>query len=264
MFKSKIYKIIFEAETKAGKLFDVALLVLIILSILIIFLDSVPHLNKKYGDLFLILEWVFTIIFTIEYVMRIWIVEKPFKYVTSFFGLIDFLAVLPTYLSLFFVSTHGMVVLRAIRLLRMFRIFKLTRYINASNAIILALKRSRAKISVFLTAVLMIVIIIGTIMYLIEGGQNGYTSIPRAIYWAIVTLTTVGYGDISPQTDLGQFVASIVMILGYAIIAVPTGIVTAEFAKRPSEKASTRVCHNCLKEGHESDSTYCKFCGEKL
>jgi len=209
------------------------------------------------------MEWAFTIIFTIEYLIRIWIAKSASKYIFSFYGIIDLLAILPTFIGLFILNTHGLIVLRALRLLRMFRIFKLTRYLNASYIIMDALRRSKAKISVFLFAVIMVVLVIGTLMYMIEGGENGFTSIPRSVYWAIVTLTTVGYGDISPQTALGQFIASIVMILGYAIIAVPTGIVTSELSRNKSVK-SIRSCNTCYKTGLDEESTYCKYCGSKL
>ena len=262
--KSKLYEIIFESDTKAGKLFDVLLLVVIVLSILLVMLESVPSIEKQYRFSLQLMEWSITLIFSLEYCLRIWIVSKPKRYIFSFYGIIDFLSILPSYLGLFFVGTHGFIVIRALRLLRIFRILKLNRYMNEGTIIIKALKRSRIKISVFLFAVLTMVIIIGTLMYLIEGAENGFTSIPRGIYWAIVTLTTVGYGDISPSTALGQFIASFVMIIGYAIIAVPTGIVTAELSRSSSGKPSGQVCENCLSEGHDIDDQYCRYCGAKL
>ncbi|MDE5424349.1 ion transporter [Ancylomarina sp. DW003] len=262
--KSKLYEIIFESDTKIGKLFDVLLLVIIVLSILLVILESVPSIERKYSLILKILEWSITIIFSLEYCMRIWIVSKPKTYILSFYGIIDFLSILPSYIGLFFVGTHGLMVIRALRLLRVFRILKLSRYTSGGAVIIRALKQSRYKISVFLFAVLTMVVIIGTIMYLIEGAENGFTSIPRGIYWAIVTLTTVGYGDISPSTALGQFIASFAMIIGYAIIAVPTGIVTAELSKPMRALPSGQVCENCLSEGHDVDDQYCRHCGEKL
>ena len=262
--KSKLYEIIFESDTREGKLFDVLLLIVIVLSILLVMLESVPSIEKNYHNLLIILEWSITIIFSLEYCLRIWIVSKPKIYIFSFYGIIDFLSILPSYLGLFFVGTHGLMVIRALRLLRVFRIFKLSRYTRGGIVIIQALKQSRYKISVFLFAVLTMVVIIGTMMYLIEGAENGFTSIPRGIYWAIVTLTTVGYGDISPSTALGQFIASFVMITGYAIIAVPTGIVTAELSKPTKALPSGQVCENCLSEGLDQDDQYCRFCGEKF
>lgn len=262
--KQNLYDIIFEADTKAGKLFDLSLLVIILLSILFVMLESVPSIENKYSSILSTLEWIVTIIFTLEYFLRIWVVKKSRRYIFSFYGIIDFLAILPTYLALFFAGTQGLVVIRALRLLRIFRILKLNRYTKESSIIIKALRQSRIKISVFLFAVLTLVTIIGTIMYLVEGAENGFTSIPRSIYWAVVTLTTVGYGDISPITPLGQFLASVVMIIGYAIIAVPTGIVSAELSKTKFQNKSTQVCPNCLMEEHDNDATYCKHCGQKL
>ncbi|MPQ45532.1 ion transporter [Marinifilum sp. N1E240] len=262
--KIKLYEIIFEADTKTGKVFDVSLLIVILLSILFVMLESVPSIENQYHDQLKIAEWIVTIIFSIEYMLRIWIVKNPKSYIFSFYGVIDLLSVLPSYLALIFAGTQGLMVIRALRLLRVFRILKLNRYLKESAIIIRALRESRIKISVFLFAVLMLVIIIGTIMYLVEGAENGFTSIPRGIYWAVVTLTTVGYGDISPATSLGQFLASMVMIIGYAIIAVPTGIVTAELTKHTTKEISTQVCPECLSEGHDHDATFCSSCGSKL
>ena len=261
--RNSLYKIIFEADTKEGKSFDIMLLIIIILSVIAVILESIPRIENLYSKELRITEWIITGIFTFEYLIRIYVVDRPRKYMLSFYGIIDFLSIIPTYLTLIFAGAHGLMVIRAIRLLRVFRIFKLTRYISEGKVILRALKASRAKISVFLFAILMIVLIIGTLMYLIEGGPNGFTSIPKGIYWAIVTLTTVGYGDIAPQTALGQAIASFVMILGYAIIAVPTGIVTSEFAKE-AKKITPQACPGCLKEGHEPDATFCKFCGTQL
>jgi voltage-gated potassium channel len=262
--QQKLYEIIFEADTKIGKVFDVSLLIVILLSILLVMLESVPSIETKYHDFLKIAEWIITIVFSLEYIIRIWIVRHPAKYIFSFYGIIDLLSVLPSYLALFFAGTQGLMVIRALRLLRIFRILKLNRYLKESAIIIKALKESRVKISVFLFGVLTLVIIIGTVMYLVEGAENGFTSIPRGIYWAIVTLTTVGYGDISPVTSLGQFLASVVMIIGYAIIAVPTGIVTAEFTKHSQKQSKGIVCPECLVEDHETEAKYCYACGEKL
>ncbi len=264
-FKKQLYEIVFEADTPKGRAFDIALLVAILLSILLVVLESVKGINAKYGTIIFTLEWIITFFFTLEYFLRIFIISKPSKYIFSFYGIIDLLSVLPSYISLVFVGMSGLVVIRALRLLRIFRILKLSRYVSESKVIISALKASRAKISVFLYAVIMLVIIIGTIMYLIEGEENGFTSIPQGIYWAVVTLTTVGYGDIAPVTPIGKFIASFVMILGYGIIAVPTGIVSSEFAlAAKNKKVSTQVCPNCLHEDHDHESIYCKLCGTKL
>lgn len=261
--KKKLYEIVFEADTRAGKYFDVALLIIIILSVLLVVLESVPGLRREHQETYILLEWVITIIFTAEYILRILIVNRPWKYITSFYGVIDFLAVIPTYLGLLVVGYQSLLVIRVLRLLRVFRIFKLTRYSTAGRSIVRALWASREKISVFLFSVMLIVTVVGTLMYLIEGEASGFTSIPQSIYWGIVTLTTVGYGDISPVTPLGRFLASLVMILGYAIIAVPTGIVTAEMIK-PFSKQNTQVCPECLHDDHDDDAIFCKKCGAEL
>ena len=259
-----MHEIIFEADTFWGKFFDVTLLVLIVLSILVVMLDSVPAIHDNQTILLRRAEWVFTILFSIEYIARLISVGRPLKYVTSFMGIVDLLSILPTYLSIFITGTHSLIVIRSIRLLRIFRIFKLARYISESQSLIKAMKASWPKIAVFLTTVITLVIIMGTIMYLVEGGENGFTSIPISIYWAIVTMTRVGYGDIAPQTVTGQFIASLIMIMGYGIIAVPTGIVSAEFVHSRKIKNSGRNCPQCSREGHESDAVYCKYCGAKL
>jgi len=226
-------------------------------------LESVPSIAAAYLPNLHKLELIITAIFTVEYVLRILIIKKPIRYIFSFYGIIDFLSVIPTYLSLFIAGSHSLVVIRMLRLLRVFRILKLTRYTSASRSLGRAMWASREKISVFIFLVVILVVIIGTIMYLVEGESHGFSSIPRSIYWAVVTLTTVGYGDISPGTPLGQFLASIVMLLGYAIIAVPTGIVTSELMKTTS-KQNTQVCHNCLYESHDDDAVFCKKCGVEL
>lgn len=264
-FKKQLYEIVFEADTSSGKAFDIALLATILLSMVVVMLESVKEINAKFGIVLVVLEWAITFFFSIEYLLRIYIVKKSSKYIFSFYGIIDLLSVLPSYIGLIFAGMSGLMVIRALRLLRIFRILKLSRYVSESNVIISALKASRAKISVFMYAFVMMVIIIGTIMYLIEGEENGFTSIPRGIYWAIVTLTTVGYGDIAPHTPVGQFIASFVMILGYAIIAVPTGIVTSELALTAKrKKITTQVCPNCLHEDHDTEAIYCKICGTQL
>lgn len=261
--KERIYEIIFEADTPSGKLFDLALLITIIISVALVMLESVPNIRKNNESTLKILEWIITIIFSLEYILRIAIVNKPFRYIFSFYGIIDLLSVIPTYLGLIIIGSHSLVVIRILRLLRVFRILKLTRYTQAGRSLARALWASREKISVFIFFVIILVIIVGTIMYLVEGEAHGFTSIPKGIYWAIVTLTTVGYGDISPETPFGQLLASIVMIMGYAIIAVPTGIVTAEIIN-PSTKQNTQVCSHCLCPTHDDDAVFCKKCGSKI
>ena len=266
-WKNRLHEIIYEADTPAGKSFDVIILIMILASVILVMLESVSYIDQEYATLFNILEWIITIVFTIEYFLRIIAISKPKNYIFSFYGIIDFLSTVPKYLSLLFVGTHALVALRALRLLRVFRILKLARFIGESNNLVSSLKASRAKISVFLFAVLIVSIILGTVMYLIEGPEHGFTSIPRSVYWCIVTLTTVGYGDISPETPLGQFIASIVMILGYGIIAVPTGIVSAEYAQQTKENKiplNTQHCSNCNADNHLDDAKFCHNCGYTL
>lgn len=265
--RNRVYRIIFEADTPAGKFFDVVLLILILLSIVVVMVDSVSFYHNNYGKLLLGIDWVITIFFTLEYILRIWIVNKPKNYITSFFGIIDLLAILPVYLSLFFVGSQALVTVRALRLLRIFRIFKLGRYLIESQTLMTALKASRQKITVFMGTVLIIVVIVGSLMYVIESGQNsGFDSIPRSMYWAIVTLTTVGYGDITPASNIGQFLSAMLMILGYSIIAVPTGIVSVEFSKAQQSEKSIRhdACPGCGRQGHLPDAQFCSHCGHKL
>lgn len=264
-WKSKLHEIIYEADTPAGKLFDVVLLIFILASIVLVMLESVASINHEYSNFFNQAEWVITILFTLEYFARIISIKKPSEYIFSFYGVIDFLSTIPKYLAVFFVGGHALVALRALRLLRVFRILKLARFIGESNNLVKALKASKAKISVFLFAVLIISIILGTVMYIVEGGMDsGFTSIPRSVYWAIVTLTTVGYGDIAPTTALGQFIAAIIMILGYAIIAIPTGIVSAEYANSGKVDTNTQSCPSCSAEGHNDTAEFCYECGHKL
>lgn len=260
----RLYEIIFEADTPAGRSFDIVLLVCIVSSVLIIMLESVASIRRMAGPWLVGAEWFFTVIFTLEYLARLYVVLDKKKYVLSFFGIIDLISILPTYLGLFLTGAQSLLVIRSIRLLRIFRIFKLGRFIGESQNLLTALKLSRFKIIVFLITVLTSVIITGTIMYLVEGPANGFTSIPKSIYWAIVTMTTVGYGDIAPQTAFGQALASFIMILGYGIIAVPTGIVSAEMIQLKQSKLSTQVCPHCLREGHDADAVYCKYCSNKL
>ena len=263
--KSLLHEIIYEADTPEGKLFDILLLFLILLSVFVVMLDSIDIFHENYRYLFDIIEWIITIVFSIEYALRIIVVKKPFKYISSFFGIIDLLSILPQYLSFFFVGGGSLVALRALRLLRVFRILKLTRFVGESNFLIRSLQASRAKIGVFLFTVFILSIIFGTIMYLVENGQNGFTSIPESIYWTIVTLTTVGYGDIFPGTTIGKFIASIIMIMGYGIIAVPTGIVSAEMAqKRRRPDTNTQSCPSCAESSHKDNAKFCHSCGNIL
>jgi voltage-gated potassium channel len=265
--RARLHEIIFEADTPAGKLFDVILLITIVLSLLTAMLESVAEIQNRYGTILYGLEWFFTVLFTIEYLFRLGCVLRPMRYATSFFGIVDLLAIVPTYLSLVIAGTQSLLVIRILRLLRIFRVFKLARYLVEAKLLVEALKASRHKITVFLLTVLSVVTITGAVMYIIEGPTNGFTSIPRSVYWAIVTMTTVGYGDIAPQTFLGQTLAAIVMILGYGIIAVPTGIFSAHLIQLYKDKdkpVSTQACPMCLAEGHDVDAAYCKFCGSKL
>ena len=264
-WKTKLHDIIYEADTKNGKWFDILLIITILISIILVMLESVESFDTKYHTFLNISEWVITILFTFEYIARVIAIKKPTSYIFSFYGIIDFLATIPKYLSIIFIGTHALVALRALRLLRVFRILKLARYLGASRSLISALKASRIKIFVFLFSVVVITIILGTVMYLIEGPENGFTSIPHSMYWAIVTLTTVGYGDLAPHTPLGQFIASLVMILGYGIIAVPTGIVTSEMTKQDTKvHTNTQSCPNCSFEKHIDNAQFCNQCGEKL
>ncbi len=262
--RQKLHEIIFEADTFWGKFFDLLLIWGIIVSVLVVMLESVRSINIKYGNVFKIMEWIFTILFTIEYAARIIVLKRPIYYIKSFYGIIDLLSIVPTYLSLFFFGTQALIVLRIMRLLRIFRILKLVRFLSEANKLFYALKTSLPKIIVFLVSVVCIMLIVGTLMYIIEGGENGFDSIPRSIYWAIVTMTTVGYGDIAPHTILGQTLASFIMILGYGIIAVPTGIVASQIHKTKNKKISTQACPSCSSEGHDVDANYCKYCGAKM
>lgn len=265
-WKAKIHEVIYGTHTPAGKLFDIVLLIAIIYSIVIVLLESVERLDNIYHDFFNISEWIITILFSIEYILRIITVNKPKKYIFSFYGIVDLLSTLPKYLSFFIIDTHFLTVFRALRLLRIFRILKLIRYVGESNKLIKALQNSRSKIFIFIFFVFIVSIILGTVMYLIEGPENGFRSIPQSIYWCIVTLTTVGFGDITPQTPVGQILATIIMIIGYGIIAVPTGIVSAEYAstkdKSPNHKNSS--CENCGTDIILNDAAYCRKCGHKL
>ena len=268
-WQKRLHEIIYEADTPSGKLFDVVLIIAISFSVLAVMLETVDSVYKEHELLFLSLEWGFTILFTIEYFLRIATILKPSKYIFSFFGIIDLLAILPSYIGLFLIESqfHSLAIVRILRVFRIFRVLKLTPYLSEANILTKALNASRRKVFIFFSSVLFLAVILGALMFLIESPHNsGFSSIPKGIYWAIVTITTVGYGDISPITTIGQFVSSGIMILGYAIIAVPTGIVTVEIneAMRNANKQTTQVCPSCAKEGHESDASHCKFCGHKL
>lgn len=261
----RLHEIIYESNTKAGKAFDVALLFAIFASILVVMLDSVLGIHEHYGDLLYKLEWFFTALFTVEYFLRLISIRKPWRYVFSFLGLIDLISLIPSYLSIFIPGAQALLVFRALRLLRVFRIFKLGTFLTEINFLTTALKGSVRKISIFLLTVLTLTVILGSIMYLVEQKENGFSNIPESIYWAIVTITTVGYGDISPVTPVGKFVASVVMLIGYAIIAVPTGIITHDIALAAKQKKETaESCPSCGREGHEQDALFCKFCGSSL
>lgn len=264
--RRKIFTIIFGTDTPAGKAFDVTLLYMIILSVLVVTMESVSSFHDLIPKFFTSTEWFFTIIFTIEYLLRVYSAPRPWKYITSFFGVIDLLAILPTYLGLYFDQTHFLLTIRALRLLRMFRIFKLGRYMKEAAVLVKAFQSSRRKIIVFFGAVLTLVLILGSFLYLIEGEGNGFTSIPQSIYWAIVTITTVGYGDIAPATVLGKIIASVVMLTGYSIIAVPTGIITVELGKvvKKGRQGSERECKGCGHVQHDDDANHCKICGSPI
>ena len=264
-WRENLYEIIFEADTPAGKLFDVALILSIMLSVVVVMMDSVASLSDRYGAWLSAAEWIFTLFFTAEYIFRMLCVRRPLRYACSILGIIDLLAILPSYLSLFFPGTQYLLVIRVLRVLRIFRVLKLVHYLGEVRALNRAIAASRRKITVFLFTVLTLMVIFGSLMYLIEGGKNGFTSIPKSIYWAIVTMTTVGYGDISPQTNTGQTLASLIMILGYGILAVPTGIVTSELSRASRKReVSTQVCPSCLSEGHDPDALFCKYCAARL
>ncbi len=258
--KSKLYGVIFGTESFAGKAFDLVLLLVILFSIIAVMLETVSRFSVKYHDFFRISEWIITGLFTVEYVLRIWILKKPWKYIFSFFGFIDLLSLLPTYLGLFFAVKHSLVIIRSLRFIRIFRILNLPSYSLAGNLIWQSLKDSRQKIVVFLVAVVTIVFVVGTLMYLIEGQENGFTSIPESIYWAVVTITTVGYGDIAPQTNIGKLLSALLMLIGYAVIAVPTGIVTSSLIKN-RETTNKQVCPHCHTT-NDADATFCKRCGK--
>nr|WP_321412459.1 ion transporter [uncultured Allomuricauda sp.] len=273
-WKNRLHEVIYEADTPSGKFFDIVLFVLIIISVFLVMLESIDDFDARYHRTLLILEWIVTIFFTLEYIARLISIKKPLKYVFSFYGIIDFLSTIPLYLSYILAGSQVLLAVRAFRLLRIFRILKLVKFMGEASQLQSALRASRTKIAVFIYVVLILSVIMGTLMYIVEGDDSGFTSIPKSIYWTIVTLTTVGYGDIAPQTNLGQFLATVIMILGYGIIAVPTGIVTAEFTRNRNGDnendegykvhVNTQACPSCSVEGHRDDATHCYNCGHPL
>ncbi|MDI1244618.1 MAG: ion transporter [Rhodoferax sp.] len=263
-WRLQLYTIIFEADTRAGRLFDQVLIAVILASVAVVVADSVDHIHVRFHDGLMLAEWFFTLLFTLEYLARLSCVRHPWRYVLSFYGMVDLLALLPTYLALLVPEVGALIDVRILRLLRVFRVFKLTAYVSEYQALGQALRASKRKIMVFLAAVLMIVLVVGTLMYVVEGPANGFTSIPTSVYWAITTMTTVGFGDITPKTDLGRLIASAMMLLGWGTLAVPTGIVTAEMSYARQATVTTRSCHECLTEGHMPDANFCRHCGAHL
>jgi voltage-gated potassium channel len=263
-WRLQLYTIIFEADTRAGRRFDQVLIAVILTSVAVVMADSVHDINDRFHEWLTLAEWFFTLVFTLEYVARLICVRHPWRYALSFYGVVDLLAVLPTYLALLVPEVGVLIDVRILRLLRVFRVFKLTAYVSEYQILGQALRASQRKIMVFLVAVLMIVLVVGTLMYVVEGPANGYTSIPTSVYWAITTMTTVGFGDITPKTDLGRLIASAMMLLGWGTLAVPTGIVTAEMTYARRAPTTTRTCRECLTEGHMSDASFCRHCGAHL
>jgi voltage-gated potassium channel len=263
--RARLHEIVFEADTAAGKAFDLGVLVCIFASVAAVVLESVASIRQQYGVELRALEWVFTVLFTLEYVLRLIAVKQPLRYAISFFGVVDLVSVLPSYLSLFVAGSQTLLVVRALRLLRIFRVLKLGSFLGEAQVLMHALRASRAKITVFLGTVLVLTLLMGSLLYLVEGPEHGFSSIPRGVYWAIVTMTTVGYGDLSPKTDLGQLIAACVMIMGYGILAVPTGIVSVELAAATRAKQwTTQACPSCSRGGHDDDAKHCKYCGAQL
>lgn len=264
-WQSRLHEVVYESHTTAGKAFDVTLLAFILLSIVVVMLDSVASLHARYGRAFFVLEWFFTLTFTAEYILRLICIRRPLKYLFSVLGIIDLLAIIPSYLSFVYIGSQSLLVFRALRLLRVFRIFKLVHFLSEMRFLHVAILNSVRKISIFILFVVSTVVILGSIIYLVEGPNNGFTSIPQSVYWAIVTITTVGYGDIAPVTPLGKLIASFIMLLGYGIIAVPTGIVTTEMAlAAKNQKQENQACPSCGREGHDHDARYCKYCSAAL
>lgn len=262
--KRRLRVVIFGTDTPAGRYFDLALIVCIVLSVGLVFIDTVAAVHNQYGQYIRVAEWMFTIIFTLEYGLRLYCSAHPLKYARSFYGLVDLLSVLPSYLALFFPGANFTLVIRILRLFRIFRVLKLLRYLSEGNLLLKAMMLSSRKVVMFFFSVSLIIMVLGAIMYVVEGPDNGFSSIPKSIYWTIVTITTVGYGDITPQTDLGQAIAAFTMLLGYSIIAIPTGILTAEISQEMGRTRDLRRCSNCLKTGHENDAVFCNHCGSEL
>jgi voltage-gated potassium channel len=263
--RARLYTIIFEADTRAGRIFDLVLIVAILTSVAVVVLDSVQAVSSRHGDVLGALEWFFTLLFTAEYLARLYCVRRPLRYATSFFGAVDFVSILPTYLALMLPGAHVLLDVRILRLLRIFRILKLTSYVEEYGMLSRALLASRRKILIFISVVMMIVLLLGTVMYVVEGPGNGFTSIPTSVYWAITAITTVGFGDIVPKTDIGRAIASVMMLLGWGTLAVPTGIISSEITmQRSAMRPTTRTCHECLSEGHEAGAKFCKDCGARL
>jgi voltage-gated potassium channel len=260
----RVYRVVFEHQTPEGRAFDLALIIAILASVAVVMLESVAGVRSRYGDVLRLLEWVFTVMFTVEYAVRLWCVTRALRYARSFFGLVDLLAVLPTWLSLVIPGSQALATVRVLRVVRVFRILKLAQYVGEARVLATALRAARYKIVVFLITVLSIVVVVGSLMYLIEGPEHGFTSIPLGVYWAVVTLTTVGFGDVTPTTAMGQTLATVVMVLGYAIIAVPTGIVTAEIAFAGQGQRRPTACPACGRGGHDRDARHCKWCGTAL
>jgi voltage-gated potassium channel len=263
-WRERMYEVIFEADTPAGRAFDIALLIAIGLSVAAVVLESVAEIRLRHGTALRFVEWLFTILFTLEYLVRLMSVRRPIRYATSFFGVVDLLAIVPTYLSLVVVGAQSLLVIRALRLLRIFRVLKIARHLKEMGSLLAALRATRTKISVFVMVLLTLVLIMGSAMYVVEGEASGFTSIPRGIYWAIVTVTTVGYGDIAPRTIFGQIIAATAMLLGYSLIIIPTGIFSTELARLTSKPVTTQCCPACLREGHDRDAAFCKHCGAGL
>ena len=263
-FKHRLRVIIFGTDTPAGRYFDLALILCIVLSVALVFVDTVDSVHQRYGDVIRVFEWVFTVVFTIEYVLRLYCSTQPLHYARSFYGVVDLLSILPSYLALVFPGANFTLVIRILRLFRIFRVLKLLRYLSEGNLLLRAMMQSGRKVFIFFFSVSLIIMVLGAIMYVVEGPNNGFTSIPKSIYWTIVTITTVGYGDITPQTDLGQAIAALTMLLGYSIIAIPTGILTSEMSQEISRNRDLRRCSNCLKMGHDKEAQFCSHCGSEL
>ncbi len=263
--RKTLHDVIFEADTPAGKAFDLVLILAILASVFTVMVESVESVRAQYGTALRVVEWIFTGLFTLEYVLRLYSLSRPSAYARSFFGIVDVVSILPTYLSLFLEGAHTLLIIRALRLLRVFRVLKLAHYLGEAAVLRQALEASRPKITIFLIAVINVAAIMGTLMYMIEGEEHGFSNIPISVYWAIVTMTTVGFGDLAPETPAGQMLATLLMLMGYGIIAVPTGIVTAEITRKSAAaKVSTQHCPVCAAEGHDHDAKHCKFCGGKL